>query len=235
MTAAPMITATTTTATMAPWVSQRPEMGRSMTLAAAFHLAVAAVLLTWPQAASTLDEPPVVEMVMLPAPPEKAAEEPPPVPPQQAAKRESTKPVAAPARVAAKPVAAPSPAAPIAEDEPIAEAVAPAPAPAPVPEPVAVAAAAAPDLQPTPLDMPRPTYPRLARQRGWEGVVMLTVAVDALGCPTTVTVKSSSGHPVLDQAAVEAARKWHFRPARRDGQDVAAAVELPIRFTLGEA
>ena len=83
--------------------------------------------------------------------------------------------------------------------------------------------------------MPRPSYPRLARQRGWEGMVTLTVEVNELGCPNSVTVKRSSGYSALDEAAVEAARRWHFRPAVKDGRVTIATVEVPIRFSLSDA
>ena len=34
----------------------------------------------------------------------------------------------------------------------------------------------------------------------------------------------------LDRAVLEAARKWRFEPAMKDGKPVAAAVVLPVDF-----
>jgi protein TonB len=79
---------------------------------------------------------------------------------------------------------------------------------------------------------PLPRYPREARERGWEGLVLLSVGVAADGRAESVEVRNSSGHSVLDQAAAEAVRRWRFEPARRAGVPVAANAEVPIRFRL---
>ena len=65
--------------------------------------------------------------------------------------------------------------------------------------------------------------------------MLLVVEVNELGCVDTVAVKRGSGHAVLDNSAVEAVRRWHFRPARKDGRDTVASVEIPIRFSLTES
>jgi protein TonB len=79
---------------------------------------------------------------------------------------------------------------------------------------------------------PLPRYPEIARERGWEGVVLLTVGVAADGRAETIAVGRSSGHAVLDQAALEAVRRWRFAPARRAGVPVAGTAAVPIRFRL---
>lgn len=79
---------------------------------------------------------------------------------------------------------------------------------------------------------PPPEYPRAARKHGYEGrvTVRATVAVD--GVPREVTVASSSGHACLDEAAVEAVKRWRFEPARRGGAAVEGTVDVPFRFEL---
>lgn len=47
-----------------------------------------------------------------------------------------------------------------------------------------------------------------------------------------VSVASSSGHDLLDDAAVEAVNHWHFVPAKRGGQPVDSWVNVPINFNL---
>lgn len=77
-----------------------------------------------------------------------------------------------------------------------------------------------------------PDYPQLARSRGWEGVVMLLVQIEADGSISHVEVAESSGHSALDEEAVRAVRTWQATPARRRGVAVAAECRLPIRFRL---
>lgn len=82
------------------------------------------------------------------------------------------------------------------------------------------------------LDNPKPPYPRMARRKGWQGLVILNVWVDESGAAQTVALFRSSGHDMLDESALETVKSWRFVPARRGGQNVAAAVQVPIRFTL---
>ncbi|RMD68336.1 MAG: energy transducer TonB, partial [Gammaproteobacteria bacterium] len=79
---------------------------------------------------------------------------------------------------------------------------------------------------------PKPRYPRLARRRGLEGEVLLEVKVGSAGLPLRVRVVRSSGHPVLDRAALEAVSRWRFAPARRGGIPVTATTRIPVRFRL---
>ena len=83
---------------------------------------------------------------------------------------------------------------------------------------------------------PAPAYPRLAMQRGLEGVVLLRVLVGADGHPLEVTVEQGSGHAVLDREAQRHVRRhWTFRPALRDGRPVQAVGIVPIEFRLDRA
>ena len=77
-----------------------------------------------------------------------------------------------------------------------------------------------------------PPYPRLARVQGWQGRVLVRAWVTPSGETASVGVSKSSGRALLDQAAVAAVGKWRFNPARRKGQAVASAVEVPIVFRL---
>jgi protein TonB len=80
---------------------------------------------------------------------------------------------------------------------------------------------------------PPPRYPRPALRAGLEGRVLLRIHVDAEGVPTHVEVARSSGHAVLDRAAVDYARRQlRFKPALREGVAVSAVAEVPIEFSL---
>jgi len=78
----------------------------------------------------------------------------------------------------------------------------------------------------------RPDYPRIARFKGWEGTVVLRINLDDQGAPVVISVISSSGYPVLDEAASATAKQWRFEPARQNGQAVAATLRVPVEFTL---
>jgi protein TonB len=82
---------------------------------------------------------------------------------------------------------------------------------------------------------PRPEYPRLAREAGWEGTVVLLVEVMPDGKAGTVALHKSSGHSVLDDAAVEAVQGWRFKPAMYGNFPIMSVVQLPVRFDLKAA
>jgi protein TonB len=108
------------------------------------------------------------------------------------------------------------------------------------PAPVAVAPAAAVGrtaiIPPRPVagmaDNRPPRYPESARRRQEQGRVMVGVSVAADGTPIETRIERSSGHPALDEAAVEAVRQWRFVPGRQDDRPVVASAEVPIVFRL---
>lgn len=79
---------------------------------------------------------------------------------------------------------------------------------------------------------PRPPYPRLAQERGWQGDVVLRVRVSAAGAVLEAKLERSSGHPFLDRAAGEAVRGWRFRPGRLGGKAVESEALVPVRYRL---
>ena len=82
------------------------------------------------------------------------------------------------------------------------------------------------------LHNPRPEYPALARQRLWEGKVLLKVQVLANGKPGEISLQQGSGHEVLDESALAVVRGWNFVPAKRGGTPVDSWVTVPIVFKL---
>ena len=79
---------------------------------------------------------------------------------------------------------------------------------------------------------PPPRYPPVARRRGYEGKVMLFVEVLIDGTVGDLKVRETSGHSMLDRAAVRTVRKWKFEPALREGRPLSMWVEVPIRFVI---
>lgn len=97
---------------------------------------------------------------------------------------------------------------------------------------VAQAAGTTPIKLARPISNPNPMYPPEAVQRRLEGRVILSVTIAATGKVNRVSVAESCGHQVLDQAALDAVRRWRFSPATRDGEPVEWTARLPIRFRL---
>lgn len=80
---------------------------------------------------------------------------------------------------------------------------------------------------------PPPDYPEEARRRGMEGRVALRVQVNSDGTATRVTLQQTSGHPLLDQAALKAVRWWKFLPAMKNGEPIPCEIEFPVVYRLG--
>jgi TonB family protein len=78
----------------------------------------------------------------------------------------------------------------------------------------------------------KPRYPESARRAGAQGVTTLRVHVLENGRVNEVLVEQSAGFRDLDQAAMEAVKKWLFEPARRGKDPVSVWVMLPVKFEL---
>jgi protein TonB len=78
---------------------------------------------------------------------------------------------------------------------------------------------------------PQPAYPERLRAANLEGEAVVAFVVDTTGRPSTITLKSAS-HAEFGQAAVDALRRWRFRPAEIGGRKVRQLVEQQFDFTL---
>ena len=76
-----------------------------------------------------------------------------------------------------------------------------------------------------------PTYPPAALATKIEGEVHLEGVIETNGKFSGLTVKRSL-EPTLDQAALDAAAQWLFRPGLKDGKPVRVHVELLLDFRL---
>jgi protein TonB len=88
------------------------------------------------------------------------------------------------------------------------------------------------EVKPQPVNIPKPTYPELARQAGIEGDVVVKALVDIDGKIIDVEIQKSSGNSSLDQAALQAARNAIFTPAKQRDQFVRVWVSIPFKFRL---
>jgi TonB family protein len=87
------------------------------------------------------------------------------------------------------------------------------------------------DAMPKLLSRSEPVYPREALRQGTEGKVYVQVLVERDGHVADVIVLKSDAD-VLNQAALEAARKFKFAPAMKDKSPIAARVVIPFQFRL---
>ena len=77
---------------------------------------------------------------------------------------------------------------------------------------------------------PLPKYPSRVRSPGVTGIGVCIVSVDpASGSVTGASMEQSTGDPTLDKSAVNAFRKWRFKPG------TVSKVRIPIEFTMAGA
>lgn len=77
---------------------------------------------------------------------------------------------------------------------------------------------------------PQPAYPALAKAARAQGVVVVQVTIDETG--SVASAKAVSGHPLLQSAAVQAARQAKFSPTILSGKPVQVSGVLTYNFVL---
>jgi protein TonB len=76
-----------------------------------------------------------------------------------------------------------------------------------------------------------PAYPAELRKAKIEGLVTLMFVLGEDGRVEDPRVENSS-RPEFEKPALEAIRKWRFRPGMKDGQPVRTYVRIPMRFRV---
>lgn len=84
--------------------------------------------------------------------------------------------------------------------------------------------------QPLAVDTPPPAYPAELACAGIAGEVGVILNIGVDGNPKDVRVEDTSGHPVLDQAAVDAIKGWKFQPGTSRGKPAETPLRVPITF-----
>lgn len=204
------------------------------------HMLVLGGLLLQPTKTPVPITPPSVIGVILAAPVEAAPQ---PVTPQTHS-QPKTAPAPRPDTPPPLPAAPPSERAPVnLPAEPVAQTAAPANA-----EPVAAPVAAAAPSQPAPagnpgpvtpprtdaahLSNPAPVYPAISRRLGEQGRVLFDVYILPDGTVGEIRLKHSSGYSRLDDAALDAVRRWRYVPARRGNEPIPYWYVQPIVYSL---
>lgn len=77
-----------------------------------------------------------------------------------------------------------------------------------------------------------PTYPRRAVEMGQQGTVLLHALINETGNTQRIKLAQSSGHGLLDKAALAAVKKWEFEPTTQGGRSIQSWVQVPVEFVL---
>jgi protein TonB len=78
-----------------------------------------------------------------------------------------------------------------------------------------------------------PEYPELAVTARVQGFVIIEATIDARGRVVNATVLR--GVPILEEAALEAVRKWVYTPTLLDGVPTPIIMTVTVRFRLSSA
>jgi protein TonB len=77
-----------------------------------------------------------------------------------------------------------------------------------------------------------PIYPPLARQTRISGTVRLHAIISKDGSIQQLEVMS--GHPLLQQAALDAVRQWRYQPTLLNGEPVEVDTTIDVIFSLNQ-
>lgn len=86
---------------------------------------------------------------------------------------------------------------------------------------------------PEPVDMQPPAFPASMREAELEGLVYAKLLIGRDGVPRKgFIMKIEGGNEDMAKAALEAVRKWIFKPALVNGKPVEVWVVVPLKFRL---
>jgi protein TonB len=87
------------------------------------------------------------------------------------------------------------------------------------------------DEPPQPIVQVQPEYPEKAKKAKLEGKVIVAVVVDENGDVIDASIHHST-NPIFNDAALEAAKKMKFKPAKHKDTPVKVRVLIPFVFKL---
>ncbi|HLV86156.1 MAG TPA: TonB family protein [Candidatus Sulfotelmatobacter sp.] len=76
----------------------------------------------------------------------------------------------------------------------------------------------------------QPQYPPLARTAHVQGTVLLKARIDKDG--NVESVELIRGHPLLVAAAIDAVKKWRYKPFLKNGKPISVETEIEVNFRL---
>jgi TonB family protein len=83
-----------------------------------------------------------------------------------------------------------------------------------------------------PIKIQKAIYPLEAAQKGIQGQVLVRIVVSETGQVADAEV--ISGDPVLAKSALEAVKKWEFKPFIKNGKPIKVATKVPVDFAFEE-
>lgn len=108
----------------------------------------------------------------------------------------------------------------------------PAPAPtAPPPTAPPTPACAVPNKDPQPTNRVPADYPEMAKEQGASGETDVAVTLDATGHVIATKIAKSAGNPLLDQAALQAAKSSSFSPQIENCRAVGGVYIFQVVFS----
>ena len=88
------------------------------------------------------------------------------------------------------------------------------------------------EREPAPITEVKPEYPSIAMQAGVEGRVTVHVLIGKEGRVLDAVLARNIQVPMLNEAALTAARQWVFTPGFANGHPVACWTAIPFHFRL---
>jgi Ca-activated chloride channel homolog len=79
----------------------------------------------------------------------------------------------------------------------------------------------------------QPAYPQIARGARANGAVQIQVTISESG--EVINAQAISGHPMLREAALQAAKQWRFKPTELSGVPVKTQGVITFNFDMGKA
>lgn len=84
---------------------------------------------------------------------------------------------------------------------------------------------------PVPVRTVAPKFPDAMRRDGTSGLVTVSCLIDEKGNVTEPKVVKAT-NDAFSEPALEALKKWKFKPAKKDGEAVAIRVNIPVQFNV---
>jgi len=82
---------------------------------------------------------------------------------------------------------------------------------------------------PVPVRTVAPTFPDSMKRDGTSGLVTVSCLIDEKGNVTEPKVVKATNE-AFTTPAIEALKKWKFKPAKKDGEAIAIRVNIPVQF-----
>lgn len=84
---------------------------------------------------------------------------------------------------------------------------------------------------PVPVRTVAPKFPDDMKRLGTSGLVTVSCMIDEKGNVTEPKIVKAS-NDAFSEPAIEALKKWKFKPAKKDGEAIAIRVNIPVQFNV---